>query len=505
MSDQDEQPGESPSTESSPPDAQADLVDLTESVEPIETPVLIESTNTLPTEPDNAEPHEDTAANHEEAEPAELVEPEVDDGQVVIGIRTREASRIYHFAAPRGRIFPGDYVVVNRARGDQLARVVTIPDDDAPAKPVPHDVRPIVRLADSDDRERADQQSERADQILEEMRSSSVRENLGLYPVAVELNLDGDRGTAWFQAGEHVDFRSMLDHVEEKYEVKLKMQQANQRERAKLIDGYDICGLRLCCSSWMTDFPHVGIRVAKDQDLSLNPDSISGVCGRLLCCLTFEHEVYRDMRGSLPRVGKRVSTPAGMGKVIKLHVLQQKVTIALDDHSQRVDVPADEIGLAVRTEDAPNQALLEAERAKREDEQRAAALRQAAAPARSDDDAETESERPKRRRRRRSRKSQPQGDRPADTTADQDSQGPAQSLQPSPAQEESDEGAPKRSSRRRRRRKPKIVNQQNQPGDASAAESTSEPRPTDGESRRPRRRRRRSRQPVNQPPESSPE
>ena len=425
---------------------------------------------------------------HSASQPADSDSTAVE--QVMIGIRIREASRIYHFAAPRGRVFQGDYVVVDRARGDQLARVVTVPDEDAPAKPIPHDVRPIVRLADADDRERAAEQAERADQILQEMRSAAVREDLGLYPVAVELNLVGDRGTAWFQAPEHVDFRPLLDEVEGKYDVRLQMQQANQRERARLVDGYDICGLRLCCSSWMTDFPHVGIRVAKDQDLSLNPDSISGVCGRLLCCLTFEHEVYREMRGSLPRVGKRVSTPAGMGKVIKLNVLQQKVTIALDDHPQRVDVPADEIGMAVRTEDAPNQALIQAEQARREDDERAAALRQAAAPA---EQPATPTEQPSRRRRRRSRKSQ------TDRQPDQQTAEQQASDQPEQAQPAGD-GSGKRRSRRRRRRKQKVVNQQ---AETDAPETAAAPQRPEGEGQRPRRRRRRSRQPVNQPPEQA--
>ncbi|MDE2745243.1 MAG: regulatory iron-sulfur-containing complex subunit RicT [Chloroflexota bacterium] len=415
------------------------------------------------------------------------------DEQVVIGIRIREASRIYHFSAPRGQVYPGDYVVVDRARGDQLARVVTVPDDDASANPIPRDVRPIVRLADSDDRARAAEQSERADSILRDMRSAAVREDLGLYPVAVELNLTGDRGTAWFQAPDHVDFRPMLDEVQEQYDVQLHMQQANQRERARLVDGYDICGLRLCCSSWMTDFPHVGIRVAKDQDLSLNPDSISGVCGRLLCCLTFEHEVYREMRGSLPRVGKRVSTPAGMGKVIKLNVLQQKVTISLDDHPQRVDVPADEIGLAVRTEDAPNQALVEAEQARREADRRAAALREAAAPSETADQPDEPSDRPGKRRRRRSRRSQ------SERRQDQDAREDRPVAQPESGEGETGEGPARRPSRRRRRRKPKVVNQQSE---SAAAESAATSQRPDGEQRRPRRRRRRSRQRVNEPDQS---
>ena len=454
----------------------------------------------------NSQPTTDSSTE----EPAHSSEPASDspvDAQVVIGIRIREASRIYHFAAPRGQVYPGDYVVVDRARGDQLARVVTVPDDDDASSSIPRDVRPIVRLADSDDRERAQQQAQRADHILQDMRSSAVRQDLGLYPVAIELNLDGDQGTAWFQAPQHVDFRPLLDDVKDKHDVRLNMQQANQRERAQLVDGYDICGLRLCCSSWMTDFPHVGIRVAKDQDLSLNPDSISGVCGRLLCCLTFEHEVYREMRGSLPRVGKRVSTPAGMGKVIKLNVLQQKVTIVLDDHPQRVDVPADQIGLAVRTEDAPNQALAQAEQARREADAQAAALRMAAAPATSteqpassasDTSASSPAERPPRRRRRRSRNSQTQSQQPTEQQRQQQPREQRPAVQPEQTGDEQAETAAKRPSRRRRR-KPKVVNQQ---ADSTAAEAAAPLQRPDGDSRPPRRRRRRSRQPVNQPDQS---
>lgn len=453
-----------------------------------------ESTN----EPAAGDPAPSSAAVSDAAEDEPQETPErQDDAEVVIGIRIREAARIYHFSAPRGQVFVGDYVVVDRARGDQLARVVTVPDDDAPPGRVSRDVRPIVRLADADDRARAAEQGERADRILQEMRSTSVRDDLGLYPVAVELNLDGDLGTAWFQAPDQVDFRPLLERIEEEFDVKLNMQQANQRERARLVDGYDICGLRLCCSSWMTEFPHVGIRVAKDQDLSLNPDSISGVCGRLLCCLTFEHEVYREMRGTLPRVGKRVSTPAGMGKVIKLNVLQQKVTIALDDHRQRVDVPADEIGLAVRTEDSPNQALVDAEREEREADRRAADLRNAAAPAvRSDeaDQSESSSQEPKRRRRRRSRK--PKGD--AVATAQAGEAAGTDTSRGEPA-----DGSRKRPSRRKRRRKAPVV------GQAESSEASGDRgeqpdggatvQPSEGEPRRTRRRRRRSRRPVNRP------
>ena len=298
-------------------------------------------------------------------------------GQVVIGVRFREAARMYHYGAEPRSVFPGDYVVVETARGEELARVVTTPDDDQESpRRTPRGVRPILRQATREDRDQAAAGRERGEQLLQRMREISTRDGLDLYPIAVQLNLRGDEGTGYFQAPDHVDFRSVVEELQAEHGVALHMQQAGPRDRAKLVDGYDICGLRLCCASWMTSFPKVGIRTAKDQGLSLNPDSISGTCGRLLCCLTFEHEVYREMRGTLPKLGKRVSTPAGMGKVIKQNVLQQFVTIVLDDHPQRVDVPVAEIGMSVRTEDAPNQALIDAER----EQERSQALRRAAAP-----------------------------------------------------------------------------------------------------------------------------
>ena len=319
-------------------------------------------TETATTTPDSAEPVEQTP-------------------QVMVGVRFHEAARLHHYSAAADSLFVGEYVVVETARGEELARVVTTPDAEeeprAASRNVPRDVRPILRRATREDRDQAAAGRERAEQMVEQLRRIALRDRLDLYPVAVQLNLNGDEGTGYFQASEHVDFRAAVEEIEAEHSVTLHMQQAGPRERAMLVDGYDICGLRLCCASWMTSFPKVGIRTAKTQGLSLNPDSISGVCGRLLCCLTFEHEVYREMRGTLPKLGKRVSTPAGMGKVIKQNILQQYVTIALDDHAERVDVPVDEIGLAVRTEDGPNQALVEEER---EQEQRQA-LRRAAAPA----------------------------------------------------------------------------------------------------------------------------
>ena len=334
------------------------------------------------------------------------------DAHVLIGARLQEAARIYHFIAPAGpedpAIYPGDYVIVDRGHGEAMARVATVgePSTAAPAR----NSRSIIRLADAEDRERALEAEQFGERILADMRRLVAESDIELYPVAVEPNLDATRATAHFHADNHVDFRDLVGEIEDRHDIDIEMQHAGPRERAKLVDGHDICGLRLCCSSWMTEFPKVGIRQAKAQDLSLNPDTISGVCGRIFCCLTFEHDVYREMRGTLPKVGKRVSTPAGMGKVIKLNVLKQTATIRLDDHPERVDVPAAEIGLTVRTEDAPNQAAIDAER---EEAEHARALRNAAAPAGAEveqpsrEPAARTDEAPQRRRRRRTQESEP--------------------------------------------------------------------------------------------------
>ena len=402
--------------------------------------------------------------------------------EVLIGARLREASRIFHFRAPAGAeappIYVGDYVVVDAGQGEALARVVTVAEP-GEGPPPSRNTRPIIRLADAEDRERALESQRAADAILIDLRRAAAESAVDLYPIAVQPNLDGTRATAHFQAEEHVDFRDLVEELEEAHGIELNMQHAGPRDRAKLTDGYDICGLRLCCASWMTEFPKVGIRAAKDQDLSLNPDTISGVCGRIFCCLTFEHQVYREMRGQLPKQGKRVSTPAGMGRVVKLNVLKQTATIALDDHAQRVDVPAAEIGLTVRTEDAPNQAAKDAERAER---QRAAALRRAAAPDDADLDADMDTEpaeeraeeRPQRRRRRRTtdrdreaqsperERSADRQQRPRSKRAPRRRQAPAdrdapreQPKRPPPANRGNDapENADRQQRRRRRRRR----------------------------------------------------
>jgi cell fate regulator YaaT (PSP1 superfamily) len=357
----------------------------------------------------------------------------------------------------------GEYVVVETAHGQEMGRVVTVPDEgDGEAPP---DARSIVRMADMTDRDRANSMRDRGDEMLRRMRELVVAGNVDMYVVAFQVNLVGTQATCHFQSDGQVDFRPALEVLESEFEVRVHMQQAGPRDRAKLVDGYDICGLRLCCSSWMTKFPKVGIRMAKEQQLALNPDKISGVCGRLLCCLTFEYPVYREMRGTLPKVGKRVSTPSGMGRVLQSNVLAQTVVLELDDVPGRVVVPGAEIGMAVRVEESPNRALIDSDAVTVVVEEAAAPSPREAAPVEGADEAGEG--RPRRRRRRRRSGGSGQGssggprEAPPRTTlgrGEAQERSETRENQPSSEQPRSEaggppsEGAPRRRRRRRRRR-----------------------------------------------------
>ena len=275
----------------------------------------------------------------------------------VLGVRFREATKIYHFAPLDDVVRNGEYVVVQTARGEEMAVVVT--EADASAGPPPSDVRPILRLAHGDDRRNAEAQGRRAEEMYQRMKRLAAELDLQITVVACQINLEGTHGTCHFQAEQHVDFRRLQDSVAAEFGLQVHMMQVGERERAKLTDGHGLCGQRLCCSSWLTSFPQVGIKMAKEQSLSLNPDKISGVCGRLLCCLTYEYDTYREMRGTLPRLGKKVSTPVGQGRVVAVNVLKQSISIEVEGSRERVEVPAVEIGTTVRVESAPNQALID--------------------------------------------------------------------------------------------------------------------------------------------------
>src|SRR5690606_33506389 len=184
----------------------------------------------------------------------------------------------------------------------------------------------------------------------------ATRSDPRLRVASIVYDLAGEHAEVTYTAGERVEhdwfarqFRDLLGVPE------LDMQQVGARDRAKAVGGLGQCGRALCCATWMTSFPQISIKMAKDQDLSPNPSKISGVCGRLLCCLAFEVDAYRELRGGLPKVGKRVTTPIGRAKVLSINTLKQMVRMRLDESGEVIEMPADELrqqyGTAVRPEE----------------------------------------------------------------------------------------------------------------------------------------------------------
>jgi cell fate regulator YaaT (PSP1 superfamily) len=274
-----------------------------------------------------------------------------DAQRIPVGVRFKEAGRVYYFDAGEHSLDVGNYVVVETSHGLEIGRVVISPDQ-VIASEIKESLKPILRIATPEDLDHQRQLRERASEQFRDAKARVARDGLDMQLVSGEYNLEGSQITFYFTAPERVDFRSLVRELSSAFGTRVQMLQVGERDRAKLMDGYDVCGQRLCCASWQTQFPAVSIKMAKEQDLPLNPQKISGVCGRLYCCLTFEYEGYRELRGQMPRVGSMVSTPVGEAKVNSVNVMSQTVRLWLTEQKQVVDMPVIDLqmqyGLTVR-------------------------------------------------------------------------------------------------------------------------------------------------------------
>lgn len=257
------------------------------------------------------------------------------------GVRFRQAGKIFYYDALEFELEVGTYVVVESAHGISCGRVVISPDQVIENQSANQsDMKPILRIATPEDIDKMEAAREKAHESLRVAKAKAAEQGLDMTLASGEYDLDGGQFTAYFSAQERVDFRNLVRDLSKDLGARVQLLQVGDRDRAKLVDGFDICGERLCCSSWMTTFPAVSIRMAKEQDLPLNPQKISGVCGRLYCCLTFEYEDYKELRGKLPKVGSVHSTPAGEAKVMGIDFNREIVKMMLTDSRTFFEVPA---------------------------------------------------------------------------------------------------------------------------------------------------------------------
>ena len=259
----------------------------------------------------------------------------------IVGIRFREAGRVYYFDPAGFDLEVDDYVVVKTTRGLELGRVVISPKQ-VLASEMSGKLKPVVRKAEAEDIERAQEFRSKEEEALIECGKLIAKLGLPMKLLSAEYNLDGSRLTLFFSAAERVDFRELVRQLTNRFKIRVELRQVGPRDEAKLIGGFGRCGRPLCCMSFLSEFAPVSIKMAKEQDLPLSPMKISGVCGRLLCCLVYESEQYHIMKEKLPKEGQRVSTPMGVAKVVGGNPLKETVLVELESRAT-VELPVSEV------------------------------------------------------------------------------------------------------------------------------------------------------------------
>lgn len=250
----------------------------------------------------------------------------------VVGVRFRNAGKIYFFAPGDLSIEVGDHVIVETARGVEYGNVVLSPrdvEDDKVIQPL----KTVIRIATPEDDSIEAKNREKEKEAFRICLEKIAKHKLEMKLIGTEYTFDNNKVLFYFTADGRIDFRELVKDLAAVFKTRIELRQIGVRDETKLIGGIGICGRPLCCSSYMSDFIPVSIKMAKEQNLSLNPSKISGVCGRLMCCLKYEEETYEYLNSRLPNVGDMVTTPEGLrGEVHSVNVLRQlvKVIVTVD-------------------------------------------------------------------------------------------------------------------------------------------------------------------------------
>src|SRR6266581_6644384 len=248
---------------------------------------------------------------------------------VITGIRFRPAGRIYYFDPQRQSYTTGQFVIVETVRGVEAGRVVIASKKIAESE-LSDPLKPILRLASEDELRQMLSFKGKEKEALVECAKHVTQHQLPMKLVEAEYNFDGSRLTFYFTAEERVDFRALVRDLAATFRTRIELRQIGARDQAKLQGGVGPCGKTLCCSSWITEFGIVSIKMAKEQGLPLNPTKISGVCGRLMCCLSYENDNYIQAKQQMPHIGAMLDTSSGSGKVVAINVPQNSVEVMLE-------------------------------------------------------------------------------------------------------------------------------------------------------------------------------
>ena len=244
----------------------------------------------------------------------------------IVGVRFQNAGKLYFFDPNGNWPAPGDAVVVDTSRGMEIGEAVTVVHE-VPEDGLTLPLKRVLRVATSQDLEQ-DQANRKAALEAHAVCLRKIEEHkLDMKLVETQYTLDNTKLIFYFTANGRVDFRSLVKDLASVFHLRIELRQIGVRDEAKMLGGLGPCGRPICCGTFLGDFQPVSIRMAKDQGLSLNPTKISGICGRLMCCLKYEQDGYEQTRRMMPRVGKPVETPDGSGTVTDLNIMKERVSV----------------------------------------------------------------------------------------------------------------------------------------------------------------------------------
>lgn len=263
----------------------------------------------------------------------------------VVGVRFRTAGKIYYFDPKKFDIALNDHVIVETARGVEYGTVMIAPTD-MPDDKVIQPLKPVIRLATPEDEKTEDRNRQKEKEAFRICLEKIQKRNMEMKLVDAEYTFDNNKLLFYFTADGRIDFRELVKDLAAVFRTRIELRQIGVRDETKILGGIGICGRPLCCNTFLSEFAPVSIKMAKEQNMSLNPSKISGVCGRLMCCLKNEAETYEYLNSRLPSVGDHVTTNDRLrGEVHSVNILRQtvKVIVEIDDEKEIREYKVDEL------------------------------------------------------------------------------------------------------------------------------------------------------------------
>ncbi len=263
--------------------------------------------------------------------------PEQPETVEVVDIQFRAGQKVYYFAPDGHTVKTGDHVIIDTARGPEFG-ICAGGNHNISARDVVAPLRSVLRIATAEDEKIVARNRAEEKRAYDICMQKIADHGLDMQLVSAEYAFDGSKILFFFTADERVDFRELVKNLASIFHTRIELRQIGVRDKAKMVGGLGICGRPFCCASFLDDFQPVSIKMAKTQNLSLNPTKISGTCGRLMCCLKYEQEAYEDLLRTSPKAESFVDTPEGRGTVVEVDLLRQRVKVRMEDSPETISV-----------------------------------------------------------------------------------------------------------------------------------------------------------------------